>query len=70
VLRDNQFQVALYLYGPGGTGKSTFEKLLSSLVGAQNTAVISLQDLNQQFAVSKIVDKSLIPNNNPHTLKY
>lgn len=27
LLRDNQYQISLYLYGPGGTGKSTFEKL-------------------------------------------
>jgi putative DNA primase/helicase len=60
LLRDNQFQVALYLYGPAGTGKSTFEKLLSSLVGSNNTSVLSLNDLNQQFMISKIIDKSLI----------
>ena len=24
LIKDNQYQVALYLYGPGGTGKSTF----------------------------------------------
>jgi putative DNA primase/helicase len=60
LLRDNQFQVALYLYGPGGTGKSTFEKLLTSLVGNSNTAVLNLKDLNKQFAISKVVDKSLL----------
>ena len=60
LLRDNQFQVALYLYGPGGTGKSTFEKLLSALVGNKNTTIINLQDLNKTFAISKIVDKNLV----------
>jgi putative DNA primase/helicase len=60
VIKDNQYQVALYLYGPGGTGKSTFEKLLTSLVGNKNTTVLNLQDINKQFALSKVVDKSLL----------
>jgi D5 N terminal like/Family of unknown function (DUF5906) len=60
LLKDNQFQVAIYLYGPGGTGKSTFEKLLTSLVGNKNTTVLNLQDLNKTFAISKVVDKSLL----------
>lgn len=60
LLRNNQYQVALYLYGPGGTGKSTFEKLLISLVGSSNSSVLSLEDLNRQFTVSKIMDKSLV----------
>lgn len=60
LLRDNQYQVALYLHGPGGTGKSTFEKLLTSLVGNTNSAVLNLNDLNKPFTTSKMLDKSLI----------
>jgi P4 family phage/plasmid primase-like protien len=60
LIKDNQYQVALYLYGPGGTGKSTFEKVLTSLVGNKNATVLNLQDLNKQFALSKVVDKSLV----------
>ena len=60
LLRDNQFQVALYLHGPGGTGKSTFEKLLTSLVGNTNSTVLNILDLNKQFTTSKILDKSLV----------
>ena len=60
LLRDNQYQVALYLHGPGGTGKSTFEKLLISLVGSKNSSVLNLEDINKTFTLSKIVDKSLI----------
>lgn len=60
LLRDNQYQVALYLHGPGGTGKSTFEKLLISLVGSTNSVVLNLTDLNKQFTTSKIMDKSLV----------
>lgn len=51
LLRDNQYQVALYLYGPGGTGKSTFEKLLISLVGNNNSTTLDLNDLNKQFSI-------------------
>ena len=60
LLRDNQYQVALYIYGPGGTGKSTFERVLSCLVGAKGTAVVNLIDLNKTFTTSKLVDKSLV----------
>lgn len=60
LLLDNQYQVALYLYGPGGTGKSTFEKLMISLVGNNNSATLDLNDLNRQFSISKITDKSLV----------
>lgn len=60
LLLDNQYQVALYLYGPGGTGKSTFEKLLISLVGNNNSTTLDLNDLNKQFSISKVVDKSLV----------
>ena len=60
LLWDNQYQIALYLHGPGGTGKSTFEKLLMSLVGANNSSVLNLSDLNKQFSLSKILDKSLV----------
>jgi putative DNA primase/helicase len=60
LLRDNQYQVALYLHGPGGTGKSTFEKLLISLVGNTNSAVLNIIDLNRQFTMSKLMDKSLV----------
>jgi len=60
LLRDNRFQVALYLHGPGGTGKSTFERLLMSLVGSSNSTVLDLESLNRTFTTSKLVDKSLV----------
>lgn len=60
LLCDNKYQVGIYLYGPGGTGKSTFEKILTSLVGNTNTTVLNLQDLNKQFTISKIIDKNLV----------
>jgi len=60
LLRDNQYQVALYLHGPGGTGKSTFEKLLISLVSNNNSTVLNLEDLNKTFTTSKLLDKSLV----------
>lgn len=60
LFRNNKYQVALYLYGPGGTGKSTFEKLMISLVGSNNSAILDLNELNRPFFSSKLIDKSLV----------
>lgn len=60
LLRDNKYQVALYLWGPGGSGKSTFEKLMMSLIGNQYSTVMKIEDLNTKFGTSKLVDKALV----------
>lgn len=60
LLRDNKYQIAIYMYGPGGTGKSTLEKILTAIIGGNNIIVLSLDNINRTFGLEKIVDKTLI----------
>jgi putative DNA primase/helicase len=42
-----KYQRFLHLIGPGGTGKSTFIRLLQSLAGEKNTVSTDLKQLEQ-----------------------
>ena len=54
-------QVFLTLIGPGGTGKSTFAKLLRQLVGEENILETTFERLaNNKFEGSAIKDKLLV----------
>jgi len=50
----------LILIGPGGTGKSTFERLIVATIGESNTAASTLSNLeNNRFEMAKHYGKSL-----------
>ncbi len=57
--RETRFEKCLLLYGPGADGKSTFLKILQNLVGLQNCAAVSFQDLDDQFQRSSIYNRLL-----------
>jgi P4 family phage/plasmid primase-like protien len=61
-------EMALFLAGPGGTGKSTFIKTLRQLVGVGNTSSVALDDLADKFRVGEIRDRLLnvATEVNPH----
>lgn len=47
--------------GPGGTGKSTFQRLAIALVGAENTAVTTLKQLEgNRFETASLYGKRLV----------
>lgn len=58
--RNNKLQIALYLWGPAGTGKSTFEKLMVSIVSREGTVGSDLKRLNSNFETAKLINKNLL----------
>ena len=67
---DTEAQVFLYLYGPGGTGKSTLVNLLTMLVGEEATLTTTLRDLqNDKFEGANLIGKRLICVNDTETFK-
>ena len=57
LLRKNIFSKFFVCYGGGGTGKSTYLKLIEKLVGAQNTSYLSLQDLEERYLPAELFGK-------------
>lgn len=57
LLRRNIFSKFFVCYGGGGTGKSTYLKLIEKLVGAQNTSYLSMQDLEEKYLPSELFSK-------------
>jgi P4 family phage/plasmid primase-like protien len=54
------FQVALYIYSPGGSGKSTFVNILQYLLGSEASISTSLNHINSKFGIYSIVGKILV----------
>jgi P4 family phage/plasmid primase-like protien len=54
------YQIALYIYGPGGTGKSTFINLLIYLLGKDVTLNTSMNQINSRFGLASIIGKYLL----------
>jgi putative DNA primase/helicase len=54
------YQIALYIYGPGGTGKSTFINLLIYLLGKDVTLSTSMTQINSRFGLASIIGKYLL----------
>ena len=55
------FQLFVFLYGPGGTGKTTFTLLANALVGDATTHTTTLRALNMdQFEAINVAEKKLL----------
>jgi putative DNA primase/helicase len=54
---NTRYQVAFYIYGPGGTGKSTLINIILYLIGTDAAYSTSLQNLNSRFGLSRISHK-------------
>jgi putative DNA primase/helicase len=50
----------LELFGPSGSGKGTFMKLVTMLVGDRNTHITKLKKLEGQFETAALLDKKLV----------
>lgn len=60
LLRGKPLQKFLLLLGRGGTGKGTFQRLCTAMIGASNVAISSLRDLeNNRFETAKLFGKRL-----------
>ncbi len=53
------YHVFFFLFGPGGTGKSTVVDILSALVGQENTLALQLEELDNPFTRGSLVGKRL-----------
>ena len=56
---DINYHVFFFLYGDGGTGKSTCVSVLEALVGEANRVSIQLEELDNAFMRSQLAGKSL-----------
>lgn len=54
-----RFKKALFLVGPGNTGKSQLKALTEKLLGSGNSAAIDLSELEKRFGTSKLYGKRL-----------
>ena len=52
-------KVAFYWLDPPHTGKSTYQRLLTAIVGENQVANLSLKDLARPFAIATLSDKKL-----------
>jgi len=59
LVRHTKYEKCLLLIGPGSDGKSTFLKIMQELIGSENCAAISFQDLEDQFQRSSLYNKML-----------
>lgn len=57
--REVRYEKALLLLGPGADGKSKLIAVLRALVGSENCAAVSFQDLEDQFHRSSLFGKLL-----------
>ena len=68
LIRDCRYQQALFLYGTGANGKSVVLKVLSAMVGEENTSSLTLQDLSKPFRIQVLQNKlaNISNDTSPH----
>lgn len=54
---DCSYNVAFFLYGVPGTGKSVFVKTLEMLIGKENTCSVSLSRFVERFGIADLTEK-------------
>lgn len=57
---DVSYQLSLYLYGPGGTGKSTLVNILMFILGAEGSFSTNLSKLGNRFSTYSLMNKILL----------
>ena len=53
----NRAQLILLIYGPGGTGKSTFVKILLHIIGEDNAAILHGDSFGDRFDLARYPEK-------------
>jgi putative DNA primase/helicase len=64
--RETRFQKMLWLHGFGGAGKGTICRLMTELVGEDNTTTFNLYSLTERFTLSSFVGKTLAIDRDAH----
>lgn len=57
LLKRNLYRKFFIFQGPGGTGKSTFQRLIARLVGEQNCSYIGLNNFDNDYFLAKLANK-------------
>lgn len=60
ILNITDYQLALYIYGPGGTGKTTFVNLITYILGSDASYATTLKGLKSRFGLSSLENKLLL----------
>lgn len=55
--RRNELGKSIVMVGKGGTGKSTFEDLIRTMVGPKNVASLSISELGEKFTNAELANK-------------
>lgn len=62
-IRGYRMKQALFMVGPGNSGKSKLKIFLTSLIGAENCSSIDLKMLQKQFSKIQLLNKRLVGTN-------
>lgn len=62
-VRGYRMKQALFMVGPGNSGKSKLKIFLTSLIGAENCSSIDLKMLQKQFGKIQLLNKRLVGTN-------
>lgn len=54
---DPSFEVAFFLFGEAGTGKTVFMDVLENLIGSNNCCCIPLASFAEKFAIAELTEK-------------
>ena len=54
-----ELKKALFMYGPGNSGKSQLKKLVEKIIGYENCAAIDLKQMEARFGSSSIYGKRM-----------
>jgi P4 family phage/plasmid primase-like protien len=57
LIPDVRYEVAFFLVGPAGSGKTVFLNILESLVGKENTCCIPLSKFKEKFSLHPLTEK-------------
>ncbi len=71
LIPETRFNVAFYLYGEGGTGKSVCLHIIEKLIGAHNICCIPLNRFGEKFGLYQLTTKLVnIVGESPFQTKY
>ena len=59
-LLQNRYRGAMYWYGSGANGKSTVLNLIVQMIGIENIAFMSIQDMNERFRRAELYQKAAV----------
>ena len=59
-IKGYRFKTALFMVGPGNTGKSQLKKLTEMLIGSENCASVSISELEERFGTANLYNKRLV----------